>query len=133
MYLNFISDFEGSLVLTILFFRDNINDEEESKTDSEDEVDLENESDFQYDNGNPAQPVYETDSQSIGMMSDIEAGADEEGEVLDGGEGGQGEKLVVDSMAWVRNSEDVSEMIAISQMMEGVTEPSTDDSVSSSN
>jgi hypothetical protein len=92
-------------LLTIFFFRDDIDNEEESKMDSEDEDD---------DNGNPAQPEYEKDLSPQSIGGDVEAVADnvdsegEASEVLDVGEGGQhvgaSEKLVIDAM--VQNSED---------------------------
>lgn len=123
-------------LLTIFFLRDEDNNEEEFKIDSEEEVDVGNE---KYDDENPAQLEYETDPQIIHTTGDAEAVedyVDQEGEVLDVGEVRQGtetlEKLVVDLMA--RNSEDGE--IGISQMtrMEGpgvaASEPLTDNVVS---
>ena len=91
---------------------------------TEDEVDTDNEINFQDDNlnGNLA-PEYETESQSIrvagstgtsrttGDVDGVENNLDEEGEVLDVGEGGQGEGIV---KSMVRNSEDLDAEIAVS-------------------
>jgi hypothetical protein len=132
MYLNFISSVEGSITYNKFFLRDNVDNEEESKTDSEHEANVENENDFRYDNRDPARPEYETSPQSRDTTgdSDVDDVADnvDQGEVLDVGELEGG---VVISM--VRNSEDSDTETAVSQMMEGVAvaaKPSTDDSVS---
>ena len=71
-------------------------------SDTEDEANVENDSNFEHDNsayGNSA-PEYETDPQTISMMGDVDAVAnniDQEGEVLDVEKGGQRAGIVKSS------------------------------------